>query len=591
MKILFFFSILVYSFLHASPPEEVNKCPIAFSIAREDALQDLAILKRYFPEEKISMLLAASGSCTAAQFAAEAPLSSLTLVDSNLAQLALAKFKIHLLTLPLQKRQEILGYFPMKVQQRKALILGLMQALDIKEETFGDIELISQVGIDFIGRYEKVFESLRMQLSLYQKELEVLFSSKDIEEQLRQIAPETAFGRAFDQAVRIALSEENIKTLVGDKERPEFAQCFLRKIRAYLSRHLASSSPWLAHMLLGHFYKEVVFPWLSNSSFPLLPTIQYSHGQIEDVLEKSDPETYDAIHLCSLSNIAKNTLLLAHRALKPGGIVILRQLSSNKDAFSSVEGFTWDKNEFPEDRSLFYSTVFVGTKPKPSVSPRVKALADAVLEEIPVIQGSFFQALPKMSKEEFQKTQLQFFFAVDYFSRPMSALIARLPMHRDRIDILHNIVEEHGDFSVDHYHINTFQQFLRSIGIAENALAHLKASPGINIFNYTLMGVSANEDPIMAIACNGIIEYAFADISTCIGRAVVERGWVKQGDLIHYGMHGDIDKRHAEEFFKIIEPYMQDPEGREKILSGLKLGAYLFNNLYEDLYREARIPL
>jgi len=52
----------------------------------------------------------------------------------------------------------------------------------------------------------------------------------------------------------------------------------------------------------------------------------------------------------------------------------------------------------------------------------------------------------------------------------------------------------------------------------------------------------------------GIIEYAFAGISATIGQAVVERGWIRQGDLVHYALHAEIDERHAQEFFAVIEP-------------------------------------
>jgi pyrroloquinoline-quinone synthase len=51
-------------------------------------------------------------------------------------------------------------------------------------------------------------------------------------------------------------------------------------------------------------------------------------------------------------------------------------------------------------------------------------------------------------------------------------------------------------------------------------------------------------------------------------------------------LHANLDKKHAEEFFKILEPYVNDPEKKQKIRAGLQLGAYIFNRLYEDLYQE-----
>lgn len=114
--------------------------------------------------------------------------------------------------------------------------------------------------------------------------------------------------------------------------------------------------------------------------------------------------------------------------------------------------------------------------------------------------------------------------------------------------------------------------------------------PDVMAFNTMLMGASLSNDPLVAIGCLGIIEYAFADISAQIGQTVIQRGWVTKEDLTHYSLHAEIDKRHSEEFFAIAEPHVNTPEDREKILAGLKLGAYIFNRLYEDLYQNASPP-
>ena len=82
----------------------------------------------------------------------------------------------------------------------------------------------------------------------------------------------------------------------------------------------------------------------------------------------------------------------------------------------------------------------------------------------------------------------------------------------------------------------------------------------------------------------GIIEYAFAGISAVIGQAVVDRGWVSRERLVHYKLHAEIDERHAEEFFAIIEPAWDQPDRRDLIEQGLRLGAYIFDRLYRDMY-------
>jgi pyrroloquinoline-quinone synthase len=55
--------------------------------------------------------------------------------------------------------------------------------------------------------------------------------------------------------------------------------------------------------------------------------------------------------------------------------------------------------------------------------------------------------------------------------------------------------------------------------------------------------------------------------------------------LVHYKLHAEIDERHAEEFFAVIEPAWSDDRRRHFIEQGLQLGAYIFDRLYRDLDR------
>jgi pyrroloquinoline-quinone synthase len=85
----------------------------------------------------------------------------------------------------------------------------------------------------------------------------------------------------------------------------------------------------------------------------------------------------------------------------------------------------------------------------------------------------------------------------------------------------------------------------------------------------------------------GVIEHAFSGISARIGHLVVERGWIAPDALVHYKLHAEIDQRHAEEFFAVIEPKWDAPGRRYFIEQGLDLGAYIFDRLYRDLHAAA----
>lgn len=201
--------------------------------------------------------------------------------------------------------------------------------------------------------------------------------------------------------------------------------------------------------------------------------------------------------------------------------------------------------------------------------------ADALLTRQPILSQPFFQQLHTVDRSTFVQTQQQFFYAVRYFSQAMAALMARMPDSASRQVLMHNLAEEHGyddaDFQPSMAHDKTFLQFLKTLG-AEPA----PQGPGVRAFNLALYGACATEPPPLAFAALGIIEYTFADISALIGKAVVDRGWIAQQDLVHYSLHAEIDKRHAAEFFDLLKPSTEVQEG-------LEFGLHIFGQLYASL--------
>lgn len=220
----------------------------------------------------------------------------------------------------------------------------------------------------------------------------------------------------------------------------------------------------------------------------------------------------------------------------------------------------------------------------------VASHAEAVLARTNILANPYLTALAdgSMSRDAFRRTQEQFFYAVTFFPRPMAALVGRIPDPYQRLDILHNLVEEHGEFDTRAFHHNTFRRFLSTLGTDAAALDVSRLWPEIRAFNSVLTAACVLDELEVGIACMGIIEHAFAGISAEIGRAVVDRGWIAQGDLAHYKLHSEIDERHADEFYVVVELPWNDPVRRYFIEQGLELGAYVFNRLYADLHVRAK---
>lgn len=217
-------------------------------------------------------------------------------------------------------------------------------------------------------------------------------------------------------------------------------------------------------------------------------------------------------------------------------------------------------------------------------APQVTARADEVLHRVRIDRNPYLEALVdgSMSIDAFRSTQQQFFFAVTFFPRPMAALVGRLPDPRQRLDILRNVVEEHGDFEEAAFHHTTFKEFLRRIGSEVDALDEVDLWPAVRAFNSILTTACVLDELEVGVACMGIIERAFASVSATIGRAVVARGWLPPEQLIHYSLHAEIDVRHADEFFAVVEPVWHDEDKRYRIDQGLQLGAHALDRLYRD---------
>jgi len=215
-------------------------------------------------------------------------------------------------------------------------------------------------------------------------------------------------------------------------------------------------------------------------------------------------------------------------------------------------------------------------------------LIEQILKDTGYDKNPYFVNLQEKTfeKSDFVETQIQFFYAVTFFSRPLAALAAKIPTPELRLEVLRNAWEEHGEGSLAQAHGATFLEFLSRVGNVTGEEVHRRGLwADVRIFNTTLSGAAVLDDFIIAVGALGIVERMFSDISAWIGQGVIENGWLAAGDMIHYTLHQELDIKHSEDFFKILDtPFKKSAENRYLIEQGLRLGATLFNNLYFGLW-------
>jgi pyrroloquinoline-quinone synthase len=218
-------------------------------------------------------------------------------------------------------------------------------------------------------------------------------------------------------------------------------------------------------------------------------------------------------------------------------------------------------------------------------APQTLALAAAIIERSGIKQNPYFSQLRSgaMPIEHLRASQEQFSFAVNYFSRAMASLVLRVPKYHRRIDILHNVWEEHGEGKHQDSHDASIRRFLESIGHTPKTFELEPMWPCTRAFNNIIAGACLIDEIEVGVCCMGNIELCFAWISNVIASAVVEKGWVARDNVHHYALHEQIDPRHAEEFFLVVEQDFADPVRRHYIQQGLELGCYAFDRFYRDL--------
>jgi len=213
---------------------------------------------------------------------------------------------------------------------------------------------------------------------------------------------------------------------------------------------------------------------------------------------------------------------------------------------------------------------------------------DEILADCGFRENPFFKALKDGSfeKEDFIETQIQFFFAVVFFNRPMAILAAKIPTADLRMEVVRNVWEEHGEGDVGKIHRNTFVDLLGRMGdVTEADIEKRYLWPSVRIFNTTLVGACTLDEYLVAVGAMGIIERMFCEISAWIGQSIVDHGWITEDRLIHYNLHKDLDVRHSQDFFDVVKPSWEaSKENQYYIDQGLSMGASLFNWLYQELY-------
>lgn len=131
---------------------------------------------------------------------------------------------------------------------------------------------------------------------------------------------------------------------------------------------------------------------------------------------------------------------------------------------------------------------------------------------------------PTTTLEDFRKSQIPFVYAVEYFSQPLAAVLARTPSVQDRLQtVFENVGEEHGFGDFEKCHRATFVSYLKSLGVPDHEVESNPCPTRVAAFTEALLNFCLVNPPDKGGALLGIIEYLYVKISQLLIDTIRER--------------------------------------------------------------------
>ncbi|MDA9656774.1 iron-containing redox enzyme family protein [Candidatus Marinimicrobia bacterium] len=215
----------------------------------------------------------------------------------------------------------------------------------------------------------------------------------------------------------------------------------------------------------------------------------------------------------------------------------------------------------------------------------MKTFIRTLKQKTPIHKNYYFAKLrnDELTLEEFQKSQLNFFDAVLSFTKPMFIISSKLDSYEQRLLVLENIFEEHGNGDIAKNHGKTFEEYLILLGVNKKEIKNRRINKSSQNFNLSLIEYSQKESTYFSLAMMGIIEERYSEMSKLISEKLLKNKWLTEKTLVHYKVHEKLDIEHAESFYHLISSKWLDKNIRKDIKKGLLFGNNLILNLYTDL--------
>jgi S-adenosylmethionine-diacylglycerol 3-amino-3-carboxypropyl transferase len=310
-----------------------------FAVVREDPNVGPALCRRNGAGH---VLVVASGGCTALTLAHREPALKVTAFDFAEGQLR------HL------------------EEKRAAVARGDLRALNVGDE--------APDGLNQRGEFESLFRTLRRfveEMVAPADELAGYFDDATTGEERGRLLERWLSNTYWPVAFSLCFHDAFLNAMFGPAatqhaEPGSYPRYFQRAFEAGLRREDGPRNYFLAHVLRGAYAPRHAPDYVHAGA---LPPVELVQGQLEDVPNLA---RFDVVSLSNVFDWSGDDLVsrwAGHlaRSLRPGAVVVVRQLNNRRDLRRFFAGtFAFDaalgEDLLARDRSLFYERIEVATR-------------------------------------------------------------------------------------------------------------------------------------------------------------------------------------------------------------------------------------
>jgi S-adenosylmethionine-diacylglycerol 3-amino-3-carboxypropyl transferase len=309
-----------------------------FAVVREDANVEHALCCQ---NGAGSVLVVASGGCTALTLAHREPGLRVSAFDLSPLQLAHVEAK------------------------RAAVARGDLAALNVGDE--------SPAGLNQLGEFESLFRTLRRfveEMVARAADVARYFDQATSEQERRALADTWLTSRYWPAAFSLTFHDAILHAMFGvaatqHAEPGSYPGYFQRVFERGLLDPQGPENPFLAHVLLGAYLPGHAPDYVhAGRDLP----VELIEGPLPSV---PDLARFDLVSLSNVFDWSDDALVaswaaLLTRQLRPGATVVVRQLNNRRDLRAFFTGFAFDDalgdDLLSRDRSLFYERILVATR-------------------------------------------------------------------------------------------------------------------------------------------------------------------------------------------------------------------------------------